>query len=215
MKPVLRLFSTFALGALLASASTLALAQNNETQPGTDRDKADASAARNLSAKDRQFLEKAAKGSMAEVELGQLAESKASSDQVKEFAAHMQKDHGQALEEIKRIAQAKGLDLPDSLDKAAQKKADMLERQTGEQFDKKYMADMVKDHQKDLKLFRDAARASKDPEVKAFAEKTAETISGHLAMAKKVAAEVKANAGKDGNQAERRTDKSHADAGTQ
>ncbi|MEO8166566.1 MAG: DUF4142 domain-containing protein, partial [Betaproteobacteria bacterium] len=135
MRAGLKVFRNIALGALLASAGSVAMAQNNDAQPGTDSAKADASAGKNLSAKERQFLQKAAKGSMAEVELGKLAESNASNEQVKQFGEHMQKDHGQALEEIKRIAESKGINLPNTLDKSAKQKADMLEQQSGATFD--------------------------------------------------------------------------------
>ena len=45
---------------------------------------------------DRTFIEKAAKGGIAEVELGNLAQQKAQNQQVKDFAARMVKDHSKA-----------------------------------------------------------------------------------------------------------------------
>jgi putative membrane protein len=45
---------------------------------------------------DRNFITKAAAGGRAEVELGQLAQGKASSDAVKQFGQRMVEDHGAA-----------------------------------------------------------------------------------------------------------------------
>ena len=51
-------------------------------------------------------------GGLAEVQLGELAQRQGASNQVKQFGAQMVKDHGQANQELKSIAAAKGLDLP-------------------------------------------------------------------------------------------------------
>src|SRR5438309_2156957 len=48
---------------------------------------------------DQTFVMKAAKGGMAEVELGKLAAQKGSSDQVKKFGQRMVDDHGKANDE--------------------------------------------------------------------------------------------------------------------
>src|SRR5690349_13091189 len=53
-----------------------------------------------LNPDDRSFVEKAAVGGKAEVELGQLALQKAQNDQVKQFAQRMVTDHSQANSEL-------------------------------------------------------------------------------------------------------------------
>jgi len=151
-----------------------------------------------LDRKDRKFIEKAAADGMAEEELGRLAQANAGSDDVRQFGAHMTDEHGQANDELKRIAQAKGVAVPDSPDRAHQRKIKKLSKQSGAEFDRRYMADMVKDHEKDLKLFRDTAQNAKDPDVRAFAEKTAQKISEHLDMARRIAADVDMTAARAG-----------------
>jgi putative membrane protein len=143
-----------------------------------------------LNAKDRRFIEKAAADGMAEVALGQLAESTADNAEVKEFGAHMVQDHGQANDELKQIAQSKGVNVPEGLDRKHQRKIKDLGKQSGADFDRRYMAEMVKDHEKDLKFFQDAANTAKDPDVRAFAEKAAQTIGGHLQMARTITANI-------------------------
>ena len=58
-------------------------------------------------AADRDFAQKAPAGG-----LGQLAQQNGSAPQVKEFGQRMVTDHGQANEELQRIAQSLNLTLP-------------------------------------------------------------------------------------------------------
>jgi putative membrane protein len=156
-----------------------------------------------LARKDRSFLEKAAKDSAAEVEAGKIAASKGSSDEVKKFGERMVQDHGKAADELKQLAQSKGLDLPDTVDRKHEREAKSLERKSGADFDRAYMSQMVKDHQADLKAMQKAAKDAKDPDVKAFAEKTTGVIQEHLDMARQIAADVGAEGGTRNAQAKR------------
>ena len=70
-------------------------------------------AASELSRGDRKFVEEAAQGGMAEVELGKLAEQHATSDQVKQFGRKMATDHQKANEQLKKIAAAKAASDPE------------------------------------------------------------------------------------------------------
>jgi putative membrane protein len=132
---------------------------------------------------DRKFLESAAKDGLAEVELGQLASQRAESPEVKQFGQRMVQDHGKANDQLKQLAQSKGLQVPAETDKSHQKKMEKLQKLSGAQFDKQYMDDMVKDHKKDVKEFQKQAKSAKDPDVKNFAAQTAPTLQEHLQMA--------------------------------
>ncbi len=136
-----------------------------------------------LSASDRKFMEKAAQGGMAEVELGNLAKEKAASAKVKEFGAKMVQDHGKAGDELKQLASSKGVTLPTTVDAAHKKDMDKLARLSGDKFDHEYMDHMVKDHRKDVKEFQKASKDAKDPDLKAFAAKTLTVVEGHLQLA--------------------------------
>ncbi len=153
---------TFVLGATLASA------QNTANRMGSP---------------DNTWINKAAQGGMAEVELGQLAQSKASSNAVKQFGQRMVDDHTKANDELKRIAADKGITLPSGLDAKSQATKDRLSKLSGKEFDHAYMEDMVKDHREDIAEFKKEASSGKDPEVKAFASKTLPTLEEHLKLA--------------------------------
>jgi putative membrane protein len=140
--------------------------------------------AQTLEKKDQKFITGAASGGLLEVELGKLAADKASSDDVKKFAQHMVTDHSKANDELKTLAQSKGVTVPTEMMPRHKKDLERLSKLSGADFDKAYMTAMVKDHEEDVNQFKEAARNSADPDLKAFADKTVPTLQDHLKMAK-------------------------------
>jgi len=131
------------------------------------------------------FIKKAAVGGMAEVELGKLAESKASSPKVKDFGQQMVTDHSKANDELQAVAAKKNVTLPQQLDAKHTSVRDRLAKQSNKSFDRAYVAAMVADHKEDVAEFERASKSS-DPDVKAFAVKTLPTLREHLKMAKQL-----------------------------
>ena len=132
---------------------------------------------------DQSFVMKAAKGGMAEVELGKLAQDKGSSEQVKSFGKRMADDHGKANDELQTLAKNKNITLPTELDPKDQALKDRLSKLSGASFDRAYMTAMVTDHRKDVSEFKRESMSAKDPDIKAFASKTLPTLEDHLKLA--------------------------------
>jgi len=140
-----------------------------------------------LNMADRKFVKDAAHGGMAEVELGQLAAEKASSDDVKKFGQRMVDDHSKANDDLKQLATKKGVHVPQQLSAKDKATKARLSKLSGEQFDKAYMANMVRDHKKDVAEFRRETESAKDPDVKNFAASTLPTLEDHLKQAQSLA----------------------------
>src|SRR5881296_3483017 len=68
----------------------------------------------------------AARDNLAEVQLGKLAAERAASDEVKKFAERMVTDHQKAYDELKQIADSKGLKVPTEPDSRTKKEYDRL-----------------------------------------------------------------------------------------
>lgn len=136
---------------------------------------------------DKTFVKKAAEGGLTEVELGQLATQKASNEEVKKFGQRMVDDHSKANDQLKQVAAQEHITLP--TEPGAKEKATKarLEKLSGEQFDRAYMRDMVRDHRADIAEFAHEAKMGKDPAVKSFAESTLPTLREHLKLAEKAA----------------------------
>src|SRR5688500_5027053 len=115
-----------------------------------------------MSPSDKEFVMKAGQGGMAEVQLGQMAGTKASSAEVKAFAQRMVTDHSAANEELKQLATIKGLALPTDVAETHKQAATHLNGLSGAAFDKAYMQHMVEDHQKDVQEFQNASANATD-----------------------------------------------------
>jgi putative membrane protein len=132
------------------------------------------------------FVKHAAVGGAAEVKLGQLAQQKAASPDVKAFGTRMVADHGKVNDELERLAAEKEVTLPQGLDSKHQALYDRLSKLSGPQFDKAYISEMVRDHRQDVAEFQKAARST-DAQVKAFASRTLPTLEEHLREAQQIA----------------------------
>jgi len=107
---------------------------------------------------DKKFVKDAALGGMTEVELGKVAAQKASDEKVKEFAQKMVDDHSKANENLKQIASKSNIQVPNSLDSKHQSRIDKLSKLSGQEFDKAYIKDQLKDHETDVREFSEEAK---------------------------------------------------------
>jgi len=144
-----------------------------------------------LSESDYKFVSNAARGGMAEAQLGQLAKEKGASASVRDFGQRMVTDHSKANDELKSLVVNKGAALPTEMSRKENSEMERFQKLTGKDFDKEYAEHMVKDHKKDVKEFEEAAKDCKDPDLKAFAQKTLPTLQQHLSMAESMEATVK------------------------
>lgn len=129
---------------------------------------------------DAEFTVKAASGSMAQVELGKMAQQRGISKQVKNFGAMMVSDHQKINDFIRALAVTKNISIPKSPGTDEQKIIGKLSGKSGKDFDKAYIDDMIDDHKADIKLFETAAKKCLDPDVKSFAAKTLPVLQEHL-----------------------------------
>lgn len=136
---------------------------------------------------DLAFMNDAAPGGLAEVELGRLASKRASSQQVNEFAQRMIADHSKAGKRLEALAEQKQVKLPPGVLPKAKQTKETLNKLTGEQFDRAYVKAMVEMHEKDVAAFAAFAKNATDADVKAFASETLPTLQHHLEMVRALA----------------------------
>ncbi|MBV8068296.1 MAG: DUF4142 domain-containing protein [Acidobacteriaceae bacterium] len=139
-------------------------------------------------ADDRKFVKEAAIGGLMEVQLGKLAQEKASDENIKQFGQKMVDDHTKCNDELKQAAAKDNIPVPSSLDPKDQAKIDKMSKLSGTAFDKAYVKDQVKDHEKDIREFQAEAQGGSDPNVKAFASSTVPVLQQHLQLAKNLKA---------------------------
>jgi putative membrane protein len=132
---------------------------------------------------DKQFLSTAAQSDINEIKLSQLAETKASSPQVKAFAKKMVTDHTKLETQMKPFATKWNLTPPAALDSDHQAIYDRLNGLSGADFDKAYMTAMAEDHHKALDAFTAEAQSTQDAQFKAAVLKGKTVVAGHTTMA--------------------------------
>jgi len=144
-----------------------------------------------LSQPDQQMLTDLAMANMAEIETAKLALQKTQSDRVKSFAQQMVDEHTKGLDEVRKVAKARNLNLPTELDSKHKALASQLEKLSGDKFDRSYMEQAgVQSHREADKLVSQAASTAQDSELKALATRLQPTIHQHLNNAEQLNAAI-------------------------
>ena len=136
---------------------------------------------------DKYFVSEALKGGMAEVEMGQLAADKGSSEDVRKFGKKMVTDHTKLGDQMKEVASQIGVTPPTSPTMVQQVEIKKLKGLDAAHFDEEYIKEMVKDHQSDLKDFKKEADSGTSATVKQAASQGADMVSHHLMMIREIA----------------------------
>jgi putative membrane protein len=132
---------------------------------------------------DKKFLTEASQGNYDEIQLGKLAEQKATNPDVKAFGQRMVTDHTKLGEKMKPYAEEWGIAAPTALSPDAQKEFDKLSGMSGADFDKEYISDMVSEHTKDLDAFTKEVNDTKDAKFKTTVEQGKSVVAAHKNMA--------------------------------
>ncbi len=136
---------------------------------------------------DKHFVSEAIKGGLAEVQMGQLAQQKSSSDDVKNFGRKMVEDHTKLTEQMTRVASQIQVASPKTPTTMQQLEIRKLKGLSGDSFDQEYIKAMVKDHEADLKDFKKEAASRDSAIVKSAAQKGADVVNQHLSMIHQIA----------------------------
>jgi putative membrane protein len=166
----------FAPGLMAALALTVSSLWANEHEKGEKGDNA--------------FIKHAAQCNLMEVKAAQLGSDKGQSQEVKRFSEKLVKDHGQAMQQIRQLAQTHNVTLPTELDAKQQAKLDKLQAASGAEFDKDFARCMVKDHAKAVAKYEKASQKCEAADVKSYAQTTLPALREHLRMAKDLARSV-------------------------
>jgi putative membrane protein len=140
-----------------------------------------------VSQEDADWAAKVANANMTEIELSKVAQDKATSQRLKDFAGMMVTDHTKAGDQLKQLAATKNITLPANLDGKSQDKLDNLNKKSGKDFDKAYTDDMLDDHKDAVDAFEKGSKNLQDADLKSFATQTLPTIQMHRDSIKAIA----------------------------
>jgi putative membrane protein len=162
-------------------------AENTGTDAGagSDATATGTSGRESIGMMERQFIEDQLQDGQAEVQLGELASTRGSSADVKEFGEMMVRDHTKAGEELKSLVQSENVQI-EQPDEAEHKDLhERLSKLSGAEFDREYIDAMVEDHEEavnELERHVDSDNAR----LKQFASSTLPVVRQHLERARQL-----------------------------
>jgi putative membrane protein len=165
-------FTGLVLSAVVAAPAT---AQGSGSQAGL--------------AADSTFLQNAGSLGLLQVKLGQLAEKKGTSPNVRDFGKRMVDQYTKANQELAAGAKQAAFPAPDIIRQHKQL-LDKFTRMGRGSFDKTYMAEMVKEHGEAAELFKQEAESGRVVSLKKLASTMLPSVQEHLALATQTAGSV-------------------------
>ena len=140
-----------------------------------------------LSHSDKSFLRDAAEENQAAIELGQLAEQKGFSAAAKNFARTLVTERSRAQQELLSVAHRVHLALPLRLSRHDRKAKQELEKYSGPQLDRMFLARMAADLDRQYGSYEDTAMSTHNPTVKQYIENLLSDVKHQDQMAKEIA----------------------------
>lgn len=125
------------------------------------------------------FLVKSADARLMDTKEGRLATERGTTAAIREYGKLMLKDQAALMQQIKELAAKRNIALPGGISSDKEDGRETLAGKTGKEFDEKFVKMMKVDHQRDVKLFKEAAK-SKDKGISEFAQKYLPMIQSHL-----------------------------------
>lgn len=132
---------------------------------------------------DAEFAVWAADEGLTAVRLGELAAARADNPEVKQLAASIVGDHTKAIDELKSLAEAKGITLPVVPGNENQNDYDRIAAKTGNDFEKEYIDYTVREHKKLVEKYQDEADDAGDPDVRSWINAKLPVLQEHLQQA--------------------------------
>ncbi|MDB5196336.1 MAG: hypothetical protein JWP88_707 [Flaviaesturariibacter sp.] len=129
---------------------------------------------------DTEFLQEAASSGQMEVQLGKLAQEKATNPRIKSYGAMMVRDHSAANADLMKAAKELNITISDNLMPKQRRHVEHLSGLSGTVFDRAYINMMIDDHKDDLEQFEEIAKKAENKQVQVFALRTYPVLKAHL-----------------------------------
>jgi putative membrane protein len=136
---------------------------------------------------DQQFVDFAGQTDMMEANLGQLAETQASAQRVKDYARTLVTDHTSDYTQLSAVAGKANLVVPKGLDAAHDKMIAPFKNLKGPAFDNRYIQEMTEGHTKAIAVYTKEAADAQSADLKNYASETLPSLQKHLDGAKEIA----------------------------
>jgi putative membrane protein len=137
-----------------------------------------------LSAADKLWLQTAISGDRFEIQGGQIAQTRAGSQAVKDYGSRLVADHTKSLKAAMALAKAHGVQIPRAPTPTQQWELRAIAGQSGAVFDTLYVDLETADHEQDIAEAHDEVSDGTNAGVRAEAKKELPTLVTHLKIAR-------------------------------
>jgi putative membrane protein len=134
----------------------------------------------NKQQKDAQFLVNAAENDLKQIQLGQLAQQKGNTAQVKELGRMMEEAHTKSLNDLTALARNKTITIPTAPTNDARDDYKDLSEKSENDFDEAYYYLMVSEHKDAIDTFEKASADSQDSDIRNWATVSLPGMRTHL-----------------------------------
>jgi putative membrane protein len=136
----------------------------------------------------QEYVQKAARANLFEIESSKLALEKGQGAPVKEFAQQMVEDMNQAGEKLKgAVGETTGVSVPSKLDGEHAQLLEQLKDAKGMEFDKLYLDFQIKGQEEALTLHQSYAESGDDAALKMTARELVPVVASHLEKVREIA----------------------------
>ena len=129
---------------------------------------------------DAEFLVEAAEINLEVIQLGQLAQEKGKSADIKELGKMMVEAHTKLLNDLTTLANSKQITIPTAVSDESREEFNLLNEKLGVNFDIAYAELMVSGHNDAIDAFEEAATECADMDIKNWATTTLPELRSHL-----------------------------------
>jgi putative membrane protein len=142
--------------------------------------------------RERVFLNQVIGNGRAEIKYCELAEKNAGSLKVKAFAARLIVEHKRFGEKMEAAAEHLNINIDKELDRDQMGTLDGLSKRTGAEFDRNFLARIIKDYERGVSAFQTEVKRGNAEEVKKLCEDALPRLQRDLRRARQLAEEVRA-----------------------
>jgi len=135
---------------------------------------------------DAQFVVKAGECDLAEINIGRLAQQRASRQDIRQFAAQLVQDHSTHLNQLNELANRNRWKGAERMDQEHQQLFQKLAAMQGQEFDRMFVSKMVEGHKKVIGMYTHASQNCQHAELKNFANQTLPVIRQHEQIAQRL-----------------------------
>jgi putative membrane protein len=126
------------------------------------------------------FLAMAAQADMTIVHISKMAQDRAVSGKLKDFANTLVQEHSSDYQQVAELAANAGEAVPKGIDRQNDRIIAALDRSKGKPFDHAFLVRQLTEHEKLAGAFEREAKHGSNPAIKAYATKALPTIERHL-----------------------------------